>query len=226
MTTSASYAFDPTAASTLDEIAERAGLDPATLNHRHITSIMQSINFAIRELEMADLSSFARQDNESTTVSTATLTPADGTIDILRMSVVDSSVDIPLSRMSRDDYFNMANKTQTGQPSMWWVNYESLSPVVTFWPVPDTSYQVKYDRLRYTQSVTGLAETLDLQAFWIDAMAYGAAMRTAEKFNVERVGLMKDRFREMTEMAKQTKIGRGPIIISARSFGRARTRRI
>jgi hypothetical protein len=175
---------------------------------------------------MADLSSFARQDNESTTVSTATLSPASGTIDILRMSVVDSSADIPIARMTRDDYFAMANKTQTGQPSMWWVNYESLSPVVTFWPVPDTTYTVKYDRLRYTQSVTTLAETLDLQKYWIDAMCYGAAMRTAEKFNVERVGLMKDRFREMTEMAKQSKIGRGNIIISARSFGRSRTRRI
>jgi hypothetical protein len=225
VTTSASYAFDPTAASTLDEISERAGIDPATLTHRHITSIMQSINYAIRELEMADLSSFARQDNESTTVSTATLSPASGTIDILRMTVVENSVDIPISRMSRDDYFNMANKTQTGTPSMYWVNYESLSPVVTFWPVPDTTYTVKYDRLRYTQSVTALSETLDLQKYWIDAMVYGAAMRTAEKYSVERVPLLKGRFLEMCEKAKQTKIGRGPIIMSVRSFGTSRTRR-
>lgn len=228
MTTSGSYAFDPTAASIVDELAERAGLDPSTLNHRHLTSILASINYAIRELEAEDLSSFARQDNESTTTSSATLTPADGTIDILNMSVSTDSgtTDIPIQRIPREDWFNLTPKTQSGTPTMYWVNYESLSPVVYFWPQPSTTITVKYDRLRYTQSVTTLAETMDLQKFWMDAMIYGAAARTAEKFNPERVARNEKRYYEMVEKAKGARIGRGNIIISARSFGRARTRRL
>lgn len=227
MATSGSYAFDPTTASTLDEALERAGMDPATVQHRHLMSALQSMNYALRDLEAEDLGSFARQDTETavTVASTATITPASGTIDVLTMTITVNSADIPLSRMPRNDYAYMANKTQEGQPSQFWVNYESLSPVITLWPVPDAVYSLKYDRLRSSQSVTALSETLDVQRMWMDAFCYGTAARLAEKYNVSRYDHNIARYRETVEKAKQTKIGRGPVVISFRGFGTSRTRR-
>jgi hypothetical protein len=189
---------------------------------------MASFPYALREIEAEDLGSFARIDNESTVTvaSTATITPASGTIDIINMTVTVSSSDIPLSRMSRDDYFNTAVKTTEGQPSMYWVNYESLSPVITLWPVPDAVYTIKYDRLRYTQSVTALSETFDLQAFWMDALNYNLAFRIAEKFNVANINRNEARFRETCEKAKQVRIGRGDLMIYGRQIGRPRRRRV
>jgi hypothetical protein len=225
MATSGVYTFSPTIAQIVDEVSERSGVDPATLNHRHLASLMLSFQFALRELESEDLGTFWKIDNESTTISAATLTPAIGTIDILNVSIVVGSSDVPLSRMSREDFFHMAVKTQTGQPSMWWVNYETAAPVVTFWPVPSTTYTVKYDRLRASQDITALSETSDLERHWQDAFIYNCATRFSEKFNPERVGRNEARYRETVEKAKQTKIGRGPIIMSVRSFGTSRTRR-
>lgn len=231
MAASGVYTWSPTVASLADEISERSGVDPATLNHRHLTSLMTSFQFAMRELEAEDLSSFWRIDNESTTTTASvnTLSLASGTIDVMNVTISSDSgtTDVPLERAPREDAFHNADKSETGKPTYYWVNYESLSPVMTFWPVPDVStYVIKYDRFRYSQDITALTETTDLQRFWIDAFTYNCAMRFSEKYNVERVARNEKRYYEMVEKAKGARVGRGPIIISARSFGRARTRRL
>lgn len=178
---------------------------------------------------MDELGAFWRVDNESaaTTASVATLALAAGTIDVQNVTISDDAgvTDVPLDRAPRDDHFFNANKSSTGQPTYYWVNYESLSPVMSFWPVPDAAYTIKYDRYRYSQDITALSETPDVQRHWLDALAYNVAARTAEKFNPARYADNRQRYEEMKEKAKHVRVGRGPVIVSVRSFGRARRRR-
>jgi hypothetical protein len=217
-------------ATVIDTAASRAGIDPASLNHRHLTSAMTGLNLALLELSMEDISSFWKIDNESTTIAAtaSTLALASGTIDVVDVTISSDAgvTDVPLNRAPREDGFYVASKTTTGQPSFYWVNYESLSPVLNFWPVSDGAYTIKYNRLRHSQDAGALSETPDVQKFWTDALTYNLATRLSEEFNVARIARNEARYHEMVEKAKGARVGRGPIIISARGFGRARTRRL
>lgn len=230
MASSGTYsAWSPTLANLVEIASGRAGIDPASLNHRHIASAMAALNFGLRELESEDLSSFWRVDNESTVTveDVATVSLAAGTIDIMNVTISDDLgvTDIPISRIAREQYFDMTTKATAGEPAMYWVNYESLAPVLTLYPVPDAVYTLKYDRLRHSQDATALSETPDIGRFWQDALAYNIAFRLAEEFNETRIARNEKRYYEMLEKAKGARIGRGPIVFEFKGFGRTGRRR-
>lgn len=230
MTTSGSFTFDPSFAALLDEAAERAGMDPSTLTHRHISSAKMSLNLMLTQWAVTDGDALYRVAQGTTTLvaSDDTFSLATGATDVLDLVMAYNSVtyDSPLRRISRQDYLSIADKTSTGRPSVFYVDQSALNaPVVTVWPVPDQSCTIKYDYMRTVQTVAALGDTFDVQRLWLEAVAAGLAERLAAKFNVDRLPILIPQSREAYMLARRAGSGNSQVIIQTRGFGSARTRR-
>jgi hypothetical protein len=61
------------------------------------------------------------------------------------------------------------------------LNRDRDAPTLTFWPVPDVSYDLVVERRRRLQDVTAYTETLDLPMRFLPAVIAGLAWVLAEK---------------------------------------------
>jgi hypothetical protein len=230
MTTSGVYTFDPSLAALVDEASERAGIDPAKISARHIRSAKMSMNLMLTEWAVRDGDCAYRVDRLTSTVASGTnyFDPATGVFDIVDVTVEynNSGTDIPMTRIGGQEYLNIADKTVTGQPAQYWVDQSNTSaPRVYLWPVPDASVDLTYDVMRYTQTLRTLADTLDINRLWLEAVAAGLALRLAEKYNQARVPYLSTRAEESYRMARAGSKGRADVLIGARGFGHSMRRR-
>jgi hypothetical protein len=231
MTTSGVTAFDPSFAQVLDESFERAGIDPSTISHRHIASAKLSINLLFTEWSVRDADVLYRvtQDTETVTSGTSSFTPQAGTYDVdtLVMEYASDGKDLPIARISREDYLMLSNKDQTGRPSQYYVDQSTLNaPRVVLWPVPAATCVFTFDCLRYVQTPGRLSETMDVHRPWLDAMMAGLALRLAKKYNLPRVAMLDTEYRDAYAFARRAGSGNSQVILSGRSFGHpGRTRR-
>ncbi len=230
MTTSSSYTFDPSFAALLDEALERAGIDPSKVSGRHIKSAKMSLNLMFADWAAADGDAIYRVDHLTTTVASGTdnFSVASGVFDVLDITIAygTSTTEVPVGRISRQEYLNIPNKTTTGQPSLYYVDQSTINaPVVYFWPVPAASTAVSYDCMRFTQTVLSLSETLDINRQWLDAVAAGLALRLAKKYNPNRAALLEGDYGLAYRRARTAFKGRSQITISANGFGSGMRRR-
>lgn len=226
MTTSGSYAFNPTYAEILDEAFERAGVDPGTISQRHINSARMSVNLMLQEWAVRDGDMLFRllQDTETVPAATASFTPVTGTFDIVDMvaNYNSAGVDMPMTRMSREDYLNLADKDEQGQPKNYYVDQSTLNaPTVYIWPVPDASTVFTFDCLRYAETPGLLSETMDVHRLRLEALCAGLAFRLAAKYNLDRVALLKPLYDEAYAIARRAGSGSSRVVISGRGFGSA-----
>lgn len=230
MTTSGIYTFDPSVAALLDEALERAGIDPAKASGRHIRSAKMSLNLMFTQWAARDGDCAYRVDRLSSTVASGTnyFDPATGVFDIVDVVVEynNSGTDIPMTRIGGQEYLNIADKTVTGQPAQYWVDQSNTSaPRVYLWPVPDATCDLTYDVMRYTMTVQTLADTLDINRLWFEAVASGLALRMAEKYNAARVSYLAPKAEEHYREARAGSKGRADVLIGARGFGHGMRRR-
>jgi hypothetical protein len=225
MTTSGSFSFDPSFANLLDEAMEQAGIDPASISQRHITSAKMSLNLMFTEWITRDGDALYRVDNTTAAISASdtSFTPASGTMDVIDIVSDYSSegIDIPLERVSRQDYLHLADKDDTGRPAYYYVDIGTSLNTVTvyFWPVPDAACTFTYDYMRYIETAGALSETLDVHRPWLAAVASGLALRLARKFNIERVPLLEPIAEMAYRDARRSGSGSSKVVIGARGFG-------
>ena len=232
MATSGSYVFDPSFAALLDEAVERAGIDPMTVSHRHIASAKMSLNLMLIQWAVSDGDAMYRVASATETVLAADnqFPLATGAFDIIGddmvMDYASALSETVLPRASRQDYLRIADKTLTGQPSLFYVDQSSLNaPTVVLWPIPDATCVLRYDYMRTVQTVGGLSQTVDVQNLWLEAVASELAMRLAVKYNPSRLPILIPLAKESYALARRAGSGNSQVTISARGFGSVRTRR-
>lgn len=298
MATSGNLAFDPTFAAILDEAAERAGIDPATLGQKHIASARASMNYMFNEWQIRDSDALYRvtQNSEALAAGTSTYAMPNGSYDVLDLVIdtnavwsmvitgitgtftagetitdagsasgtVNATTSISpitftarvgtfsgtvtggtsgatatagaitavnataqgLERISRQQYLNIADKTQVGTPKYYYVDQSSINdPQIVYWPTPDRVFTVTYDYMRYIETLGQLSETLDVHRPWLEAVVAGLALRLAEKYNLDRVPYLAPKAENAYRTARRAFSGNSRVILHGRGFGRTRTRR-
>lgn len=224
MTTSGSFAFDPSFANIMDEAFELAGVDPSSISQRHITSAKLSLNLMFNEWVARDGDALYRVGNATASVAAAEtyFALASGAMDIVDAvcNYNSEGKDIPLTRMSRQDYLELPTKTQTGRPSQFYVDQSNLNaPRAYLWPVPDQACSITYDYMRYVETAGDLSETLDIHRPWMAAVANGLALRLARKFNMARVAMLEAVAEQSYLIARRAGSGNSQIVIGTRAFG-------
>lgn len=115
----------------IDEAFEQAGLDPASITHRHISSLKRSLDLLYIEIENEGLEPEYRTSTEVYPLipnQGGIILPSD-TIDVCDVSYRSQGIgianDAPMTRINRHDFMSYTQKTQTGRPSNYWVSKSS-----------------------------------------------------------------------------------------------------
>lgn len=111
----------------IDEACERAGLDPAALEARHITSIRRSMTLLNTDLEQEGATAEFRERTYDTSIvaNAGAITLPDDAIDVLNVQISDGqtgSAKINVAREHRDSWSMLADPTTPGQPTMYWLS--------------------------------------------------------------------------------------------------------
>ena len=136
-----------------------------------------------------------------TTVYEVDSTTPTATIDVLdvfiRETIGGTATDVPLSRMSRAEYSNVATKSTTGKPNQFFVN-KLLSPTITVWPAPDKSstYTVYVNALSRMDDADAGANTMQVPFRFYPCLAAGLAYYIALKKAPDRVEMLKALYEE------------------------------
>jgi hypothetical protein len=129
-----------------------------------------------------------------------------------------ANIDRIIMPVSRTEYASYPNKEQQGFPTVYWFDRlisssrstGSAGPSVTLWPVPNTDngpQSLKYYRVRQIQD-SGLSngQTVEIPYLWLEAFAYGLAMRLAQIWNPAAVAMIKPMADEAYQIAASQNI--------------------
>lgn len=100
--------------------------------------------------------------------------------DVLEATIRDTSqtvpTDIPLGRMSRDEWHYTPDKSTPGQPTSFYVQRGRLLRTVYFWPKPNkATFQVRYQRVSLFRDAGSMVEEVDAPSTWMSVLVAGCA---------------------------------------------------
>jgi hypothetical protein len=108
-----------------------------------------------------------------------------GTLSFSDIYTGNTPTEITLSRLNRDDYTNLPNKSfQSTRPLQYWFDRQVNQPVMRLWPVPNAAaefYQIVLWRQRYIMDVGTMTQNLDIPQRWYDAIVAGLAAKLAQE---------------------------------------------
>lgn len=188
MTTSGTYTFNPSLGELTLYAYNLVGIRNTSIVQEHMESARMATNLLLSSwsnrgvnLWAVDLVTVPLVEGQSTyTVDSNTVVILDAYV------VIDNGNADPIDRVilpiSRTEYSSYPNKEQQGFTTIYWFD-RLLSPTVTLWPVPDgTSAQyLKYYRVKRLQDANlQSGENVEIPYLWMDAFAFGLAVRLAQ----------------------------------------------
>jgi hypothetical protein len=209
MATSNSTDFELDVAEYIEEAFERCGLELRT--GYDLESARRSLNLLLAEWANRGLNQWTVKQNAIPMVQGTASYNLDSTnptsvIDVLdcfvRETVSGTTTDLPLNRMSRAEYANLATKSTTGKPNQF-VMDKQITPTITIWPVPDKSstYTVYVNVLTRMDDADTAADTMQIPFRFYPCLAAGLAYYMALKRAPEKVQLLKALYEEEFQRA-------------------------
>jgi hypothetical protein len=209
MATSNSKDFELDVAEYIEEAFERCGLELRT--GYDLESARRSLNLLLAEWANRGLNQWTVKQNTIPMVQGTASYNLDSTnptavIDVLdcfvRETVSGTTTDLPLNRMSRAEYANLATKSTTGKPNQF-VMDKQITPTITIWPVPDKSstYTVYVNVLTRMDDADTGANTMQIPFRFYPCLAAGLAYYMALKRAPEKVQLLKALYEEEFQRA-------------------------
>ena len=200
MATSSSTNFELDVAEYIEEAYERCGLQMRT--GYDIRTAKRSLNLMLSEWANRGLNQWTIEQRTQTVAENDTeYDLGTDVIDILSASVRRSSVDYSLSRISRDSYLGIANKTTTGRPTQFFLD-RHITPNLKIWPAPENNTDViYYDALTRIQDADTAVNTLEVPFRFYPCLTAGLAYYLAVKKVPERVQMLKVIYEEEFERA-------------------------
>ena len=200
MAVSGSKNFELDVAEYIEEAFERCGLEVRT--GYDLKTAKRSLNLMLAEWANRGLNQWTIKQR------TQTLTQADGeydlgtdVIDVLSLVVRRENTDFALTRVSRDTFLSIPNKTTQGRPSQFFLDRQ-ITPNLKIWPIPENSTDViYYDALTRMDDADAQVNTLDMPFRFYPCLAAGLAYYIALKRAPNRLQLLKAVYEEEFERA-------------------------
>ena len=188
MTTSGTYTFNPSLGELTLYAYNLIGIRNTSIVQEHMESARMATNLLLASWSNRGVNLWAVDLVTTSLVQgQATYNVDANTVVILDAYMrIDNGVNDPIDRIilpiSRTEYASYPNKEQQGFTTTYWFD-RLLSPTVTLWPVPDgTSAQyLKYYRVKRLQDANLQGgENVEIPYLWMDAFAFGLAVRLAQ----------------------------------------------
>jgi len=96
-------------------------------------------------------------------------------------------VELQMSTMSYQDYFNMPAKTINGVPTQFCYDPKLTNGRLYIWPRPaDTSYRIQFTSERLIEDMDTLTNDFDLPSEWLETITYQLALRIGPAFGKDQ----------------------------------------
>jgi hypothetical protein len=211
MTTSGTYAFNPSLGELTLYAFNLAGVRNTAIAQEHMESARMATNLM--------LSRWSNQGVNLWEVKLVTVNLVTGTstysVDPNVVMVLDAYVtttngtvntDRIILPISRTEYASYPNKQQQGFPTVYWFD-RLINPSVTIWPVPNTTngpVTLSYYAVTQVQDSNFTSgQTVEIPYRWFDAFANGLAYRLARIWNPPLVQMLKAEADEAYAIAAQ-----------------------
>jgi hypothetical protein len=188
MATSGTYTFNPSLGELTLYAYNLIGIRNTSLVQEHFESARMGTNLLLASWSNRGVNLWAVDLVTTSLVEgQSTYNVDDNTVMMLdAYMVIDDGVADPIDRIilpiSRTEYASYPNKEQQGFTTVFWFD-RLIAPQVTLWPVPDgTSAQyLKYYRVKRLQDANlQSGENVEIPYLWMDAFAFGLAIRLAQ----------------------------------------------
>lgn len=118
-----------------------------------------------------------------TATAAQTLTPV-RPLSILscRFKESSSATELVMTRMTRDEYDSLPDKTTTGTPTMFYYDRQREAARLYVWPILSsvTAQTLEYTYDRELEDIASLNDIIDVPGEWWDAVVYNLAARIQE----------------------------------------------
>ena len=200
MATSSSTDFELDVAEYIEEAFERCGLEAKT--GYDLQTARRSMNIMLAEWANRGLNQWTiEQRTQTVTVNDSEYSLATDVIDILSLVVRRSGTDFSMTRISRDAFLNLPNKTSTGRPTQYFLDRQ-ITPNLKLFPTPENSTDViVYDALTRIQDADTQVNTMEVPFRFIPCLTAGLAYYIAMKRAPDRIQLLKTVYEEEFERA-------------------------
>lgn len=137
-----------------------------------------------------------------------------------KVVLANTPTEIPLYRMSRDDYTNLPNKAFTSnRPLQFWLDRQVRVPVMRLWPVPNAA--AEYSQIvvwaqRHIMDAGTLQQEVEVPQRWYEAIVSLLAAKLAAEFievDAALVPALDQRAKEALYFAQQEERDNSPINI-------------
>jgi len=109
-----------------------------------------------------------------------------GTLGFSQIYLGNTPTEIPLARLNRDDFTNLPNKQfQSDRPLQYWLDRQSLSPVMNLWPVPNAAasvMQIVVWAQRHIMDVGTMTQNIEVPQRWYEAIVSMLAAKLAMEY--------------------------------------------
>jgi len=208
-TTSGTYQFekDFSIDEVIEEAYERIGLQPMSGNE--LKSARRSLNILFQEWANRGLHYWEVANNSITLVDgqseyTMFRSTADGTSDATAIYGVDdileavyrnsSSVDFPLTKISRSEYQALSNKTSEGTPTQYFVQRFIDKVTITLYLTPgstEAGNTINYYYVKRIQDAGVYTNATDVPYRFVPCMCAGLSYYLSQKFAPQRTQELK-----------------------------------
>ena len=191
MTTSGTYAFNPSLGELTLYAYNMVGVRNTALLQEHMQAAKMATNMMLASWANQGVNLWAVDLITVALVQGQTTYSVDGdTVMILDAYMqTDNGSGQPIDRIilpvSRTEYASYPNKEQQGFTTTFWFD-RLIAPTITLWPVPDGSsaQYLKYYRVRQLQDSNYISgQTVEIPYLWLEAFADGLAFRLAKIWN-------------------------------------------
>jgi len=143
-----------------------------------------------------------------------------GTLSYSRVYMGNTPSEVPLARLNRDDYTNLPNKSfLSNRPLQFWLDRQSLSPVLNLWPVPNAeaeTQQIIIWAQRHIMDVGTMTQEIEVPQRWYEAIVAMLASRLALEYlevDINMISLLDQKAKESLYFAQQEERDNSPINI-------------
>ena len=190
MTTSSSTDFDLDVAEYIEEAFERCGLEAKT--GYDLQTARRSMNIMLAEWANRGLNQWTiEQRTQALTANDSEYSLSTDIIDILSLVVRRDNTDFSMTRISRDTFLNLPNKTSTSRPTQYFLDRQ-ITPNLKLYPTPENSTDViVFDALTRIQDADTQVNTMEIPFRFIPCLTAGLAYYIAMKRAPDRIQLLK-----------------------------------
>ena len=130
----------------------------------------------------AGLTAAASSGNKVYAYTTAAPRP----LKIISARRLNAGNEIEMKMLSREEYFNLSNKTSTGTPVQYYYDPQQGTGTVYLWPTPDSvDHTINYTYLDELEIISANTETSNFPQEWMEYLVYGLAVRIAPLYGIQ-----------------------------------------